>query len=91
MIYALVWSSVGLWLAHLERLTPPLPESHHYLATSEFVTHLTGEKDGALITDLGERMDILEMTASVRPTDLHLTRLGGDAGPATGLSRYDGL
>lgn len=58
-----------LWLAHLERLAPLLPESDQYLAVSEIVEHLTGEEHGALVTDMDERLDILELIATVRPAD----------------------
>jgi len=48
-----------LWLAHLERLAPLPNDSLERQAVAELLSHLTGEADGLLLTDIDEQEAVL--------------------------------
>lgn len=57
-----------LWLAHLERLTPLESGSAPHQSVAKLLLHLTGEPDGVLLTELGEREAVIT-ALSTAPKD----------------------
>lgn len=48
-----------LWLAHLERLAPLPDDSLQRLSIAKLLSHLTGEADGLLLTEIDEREAVI--------------------------------
>jgi hypothetical protein len=53
------FSADYLWLAHLERLAPISEDSAQRQSIAKLLTHLTGEADGSLLTDIDERKAVV--------------------------------
>ncbi|MBD8269319.1 MULTISPECIES: hypothetical protein [Pseudomonas] len=66
-----------LWLAHLERLAPLPEDSLQRLSIAKLLSHLTGEADGLLLTEIDEREAVIAALPTA-PIDEH-TKLVVDA------------
>jgi hypothetical protein len=59
-----------LWLAHLERLAPLPMDSLQRQAIATLLSHLTGDADGLLLTDIDEQQSVLTALPNA-PIDKH--------------------